>query len=354
MESDMNRLAKLFFTTLLISALTSACDDGTTDAEGAGGADGGGSCSATEYLAFDPTNHAPQDLRLAKIDEMLGHFATAAGDPTHAADAAAAILAIYEDPEANLAAKVLGRKDAHFTGAAAESGAAIDAAIRDGITRLGAATTAHEVAIAKQIFEKAGVQRWLYLSVYQELAEPSREHYDEAYGYFGSGATNAEAGRRSMSLLATKRDGNNETTLADELFVHLLDGRCALDAALDAAGVEELALGDDPAYAAIVATLDGKLRLLFAYSVGHELIELDAERSDVESAVVKLYEGEGFFRTIEPWLQDADATLAADLRTAFDDAITKTEAGDTSWLAAFPALELLGRLETHYAIDVKG
>jgi hypothetical protein len=312
-----------------------------------------------DYTAFDVTHHEPQDKRLVAIDDMMVLFAQAESDPTKSASVADAIRAKYKDTTTNIQAKVLGREDKHFSGDAAVVGPAIDKAILDSLDDLAAATKTLDVSLAKQRFQKAGIYRFLYLSVMEELYEPSLEHYDEAYGYLGTGASNAEAGRRGLAKLATSRDGNNGTTLSAELFALVKEGSCIIQDALKAKGADSLASpDDDEPYARFVRRFDAKLQSVFAYSLGHELYDIDLNKTKPETAYVKLVEGEGFFRTLEPYMKSAPegsdkAKLAAKLRTAFDAAITKAKAGDTTWITDIKATELLSDVETVFFIDVK-
>ncbi len=315
--------------------------------------------SIAEYTAFDVTHHEPQDKRLVAIDEMVALFGQAESDWTKSASVAEAIRAKYKDPTTNLQAKVLAREDKHFTGDAAAVGPAIDAAILGSLDELAAATKTLDVSLAKQRFQKAGLYRFLYLSVMEELYdEPSFLHYDEAFGYLGTGASNAEAGRRGLAKLATGRDGNNGTTLSAELFALIKEGSCIIQGALKAKGADSMAFGDDEQYSRFVQRLDAKLQSVFAYSVGHELYDIELNKTKPEAAYVKLVEGEGFFRTLEPYMKNAPegsakANLATKLRTAFDAAIAKAKNGDTTWITDMKATELLGELETVFAIDVK-
>jgi hypothetical protein len=117
-----------------------------------------------------------------------------------------------------------------------------------------------------------------------------------------------------------------------------------------------MAKDDDPEYARVVKSFDDKLQLVGAYSVGHELFELNAKKSDAPAAMVKLYEGDGYFQIIEPYLKaagGAKAQLATDLRTAYDAAIAKAKAADASWVSEFKATELMGKLESAFAIKIK-
>ncbi|MFL5354346.1 hypothetical protein [Archangium sp.] len=313
--------------------------------------------SSADYLAFDVNNHKPQDDRLTAIDAMVAMFTAAESDPSTAATQATALLAKYQDPSTNLQAKVKGREDKHFTGDAAAVGPALDKTITDAIEALRVATTKPEVSLAKQSFQKAGIYRFLYLSVMEELYEPSFEHYDEAYGYLGTGASNAEAGRRSLAKVATSRDADNGTTLSTELFSLMKEGSCLIETALKAKGTDSMEFGDDENYARFVQRFDAKLQSVLVYTMGHELHEIDLDQGSPDKAYLELVETEGVFRTIEPYLKlsagSARANLAAELRTAFDAALAKARAGDTTWIADFKAGELLGKLETVFAIDVK-
>lgn len=311
-----------------------------------------GRCEATEYMAFDPVNHAPQDARLDAIDRMLGLFGEASADPTTAAAKAQAIRDIYESPTTNLAAKVEGRTDVHDPDA--PLGAEMKAEIEGALFMLEEADTATEVSIAKQRFEKAGMYRFLFHSVLQELWAPSRKHYDEAYGYLGSGETNARGARRGLASVATKRDDVNGTTLAVEIFDHLLVGACALETALDERAADEMKVDDDPAYLAAAQAIDRKLRQVIAYSIGHEIFEIRKAGADVDLALIKLEEADGYFSILERSLlrgTAAEKLLAEELREAIDDA---KMTGDGSWIADFPADDLLELIQDAFSITVKG
>ncbi|MGZ3457202.1 MAG: hypothetical protein ACXU86_01730 [Archangium sp.] len=321
-------------------ATSARCDDTTTD-----------------YLAFDVNNYQAQDERLTAIDEMMALFSQAESDPSTAATQAAAIQAKYQDPSTMLQAKVMGREDKHFTGDAAMVGPGLDATLMGAIEDLRGATTKQQVSLAKQRFQKAGIYRFLYLSVMEELYEPSYQHYDEAYGYLGTGPTSAEAGRRSLAKVATSRDGDNGTTLSAELFSLIREGSCTIESALVARNAEAMEFGDDALYASFVQRLDAKLQLVFAYTIGHELGEIDLDQGTPDKAYLELVETEGVFQTLEPYMKlvpgSAKTDLAAKLRTTFDAALSKARNGDTSWVADFNAQELIGELEAAFSIDVK-
>ena len=326
--------------------------------------DGGGTnteslrCSSAEYIAFDPANHAPQDLRLQRIGEILALFdPTIAVDPADLAIRADAATATYEAADASLAVKVQGREDLHFeVGDPRRSvGAGLHETILGAIQDLRAATTPKQVDLAREKLEKAGFYRWLYLSVNEELREPSYEHYDEAYGYLGTGQTNAEAGRRGLALVATERDASNGTTLASELFVLIKDGSCIIEKGLQERNALSMALTADPAYAAQVETIDARLQTVFAYSLGHEIFEIAQDPTDKD---VELVEAIGLFRTLEPYLLaasqgSAKRSLGEALKAALETADTQRQNGQV-WVSGFDAASLLQQIETTYVIDVKG
>jgi hypothetical protein len=342
----------------LLGLMVAACgsEDDTTDGQNPGTQQ---CVPGAEYVAFDPVNHAPQDARLNAIEEMLNAFKAAQADPATSEAEAAEVAAIYADTSHNLKAKVQGRTAANDENAPV--GVEIDATIEEAIDELAAATTATEVALAKQKFEKAGIYRFLYLSVIQELSEPSKKHYDEAFGYFGSGNANTEASRKGLARLAAGRDGNNGTTLNAELFALINDGKCAIAAALEAAGADTFDMHDAnlpeaAPYHSIVHEIDDKLQVVFAYSIGHELIDVDANQDDADTATIKLWEADGFFVIVEPYLAkgtDAEKQFATEFRAALDAAIAKALADDTSWIGEFDAVGFLETVEALYGIDVK-
>jgi hypothetical protein len=320
--------------------------------------------ATAEYKAFDVARHEPQDKRLVAIDQMMAQFTPAETALPEAVSAKAvaaadAILAKYQDPTTNIQAEVLARKDKHFTGAAADVGSELNKAILDAVDELRVADTKLEVKLAKQRFQKAGLYRFLYLSVMEELYGSSYVDYDEAFGYLGTGASNAEAGRKGLARLATSRDGNNGTTLSPELFALIKEGSCIIEEALKAKNADSMEYGADEQYSRFVQRMDAKLQLVFAYSVGHELFDIDLFKTNPDTAYEKLVEGEGFFRTLEPYLKNAPAgsaraNLAVQLRTEFDKAIAKAKTGDTTWISEMKATEvLLPALEAAFAIDVK-
>lgn len=316
------------------------------------------SATATEYLAFDVNNHSPQDKRLKAIDDMIALYTAAETDIASAGAKADAVMALYTSTDTNLQAKVLGREDKHFSGEAAKVGKSIDTAILGAIADLRAAASPLDVKLAKQRIEKAGFYRFLYLSVVEELYEPSYAHYDEAYGYFGSGPANTAAGQKGLSRLASRRDANNGTTLNVELFDMLREGGCTIETALKAQKADTMEFGTSSDYAKFVQGFDEKLQRVFLYSVGHELVDIAANRSKPNDALVKLVEADGFLVTLEPYFKSASDGAAkyeaiSQIRAAIQAAYTKVEKNDATWVNDFAAEALLLKLETAFGIDVK-
>jgi hypothetical protein len=249
---------------------------------------------------------------------------------------------------------VRGRLDVHFTPATA-IGSELDKTITDAIAALRTAKDAHEVGLAKQRFEKAGMYRFLYLSVAEELfKEPSYKHYDEAYGYLGTGATNAAAAQRGLARLAASRDSGNGTTMSAELFDLMKEGSCVLETALQSRNAISMAREDDAAYTQLSRRIDAKLQLVFAYSAGRYLMVFNT--TDVKTAHTQLVEGESFFQIIEPYMLaegGVKADTARELRAAYNNALSKVN-NDATWPQSFPAQSLLLKLEQAFSIDVKG
>jgi hypothetical protein len=345
----------------IAAVIATACGCGATVEQPPGGGSTTQSlrCSSAEYIAFDPTNHAAQDLRLQRIDEIIALFAVDPAspvDPADVANKASKAKDKYEASDANLAVKVQGREDLHFNAGDPRRsvGAELHQAILGAIEDLRSATTTTEVNTARHWVQKAGFYRFLYLSVNEELREPSYMHYDEAYGYLGTGQSNAEAGRRGLARLATSRDSGNGTTLASELFAFIKDGACIIEQALQPRNATSMALSDDAAYAAHVEKLDARLQLVFAYSLGHEIFEIAQDPTDKD---VELVEALGFFRTLEPYLLAAPQgspkrALGDTLKAALETAEAKRQIGEP-WAGGFDATGLLQQIETTYGIDVK-
>ncbi|MFL5349718.1 MAG: hypothetical protein ACJ8AT_33390 [Hyalangium sp.] len=313
--------------------------------------------SPTEYLAFDPANSAPQELRLQRIDDILALFDAATANVAVAGDKAAQALALYQGSEARLRADVQGRMDLRSSPALLV-GPELDATLTGAIEDLRKATTAYQARVARQRLVTSGFSRFLYLSVMEELlTAPSREHYDQAYGYLGTGRTNAEAGRRSFARMATERDATNETALAPDLFALVISGACTLDGALEYLGKDSMEVEEDEPYARLTRMMDARLQLILVYSLSHELFAYTRVPTDAQAAQLALIGADGLLRTLEPSLQQSGQeriALAHDLREALDAALAASRPDDPAWIPAFKAQEFLDRIQASWFIDVKG
>ncbi len=313
--------------------------------------------SPTEYLAFDPANSAPRELQLQRIDDILALFDEATANVAVAGDRAAQALALYQGSDAHLQADVQGRSDQRSSPAVLV-GPELDATLTGAIEELRKATTAHQARVARQRIAASGFSRFLYLSVMEELlAVASREHYDEAYGYLGTGRTNAEAGRRSFARMATERDATNETALAPDLFALVVSGACTLEGALEYLGKDSMAPEEDEPYARLTRMMDARLQLILLYSLSHELFAYTRAPTDAQAAQLALMGADGLLRTLEPSLQQGNperATLARELRAALDTSLAASRPDDAAWIPAFKAQEFLDRIKASWFIDVKG
>jgi hypothetical protein len=351
----MKRMKRVGAGMMLAAALLSGCGKDTTT--GPGTPTTSQRCeSPAEYLAFDPVHHAVEDLRLQRINEMLALFDDARWAPSKAAADADKVLARYTASDANLRETVKGLVDVHFTPARAVGGE-LDAVITQSIEELRAATTSEQVLLAQEHFDKDGFARFLFLAMAEKLfAAPSYVHYDEAFGYLGTGETNEVGGQRGLAQLATLRDAANGTTLNPELFALIKDGACTIEGALQFLNADSMEPEADEQYVRMARQIDAKLQLVFAYSMGHELYEYDG--TDRATAHLEIAEANGYFLSIEPYMLaagGAKAEAAQALRAAFDDALAKAAANtDPNWPATVDTKGLLSKLEAAFFIDVKG
>jgi len=343
-----------------------ACGDSADDDGGAGnGDDVSPQCSAPDgYVAFDSANHQSQDRRLAAHAEMVAlmEAALATGAPVDDSKFADA-LALYTDPveAAELQIKVQGRLDEHVAGQPLV-GDRIDATIVAWLEAGQNATTVLEANLARQWVDKS-LQEFFFLSVHHEMLLGAREKWDEAFGYYGSGASNAEDELAGLALTAFKRDGTNGTTLGADIYNGLIDGACQLDMELeeqDSIDVTSTDLLYDT-----VRSIDGDLQRVLAYSAGHEAFEmaelLEADPVDTDEIFVKSAELEAFFLPLERNMLDEGGeskARAEEIRTQLDlmpgadpEAVDLT---DTTWIDSVDAARILELIEEEFEIEVKG
>ncbi len=327
-------------------------------------------CAGGTYVAFDSANYAKQGTRLLAHAEMVSTVKPAGTDISKASLFVDA-RAMYTDEtvSANLRAKVQGRKDDHVDPAALQ-GDRMDAAIMSAFDTGEAATETVGAQVAKQVIDKTLIE-FFYLSVYHEMLLGQRKKWDEAFGYFGSGAENDEGGLRGLAAVALKRDSSNGTNLGTELFNDFIDGSCELDKALTEAGTEEIDPMATPALATIIERIDDNMQKVIAYSAGHEAFEMNeiivegfdsTDADDVSRFWVKYAELLSYFKPLETQMNNRGGDSAAraaeiagylsvadmDDLAAIDwmDGIATAASGDS---AASRIVELLS---VEYGIDI--
>jgi hypothetical protein len=311
----------------------------------------------TEYLAFNPANSAPQELQLVRIDDILALFDEASVNVALAGSKATQALALYQDSDARLQANVRSRQDLRADPVVLV-GPELDATIIGAVDELRQATTAHQVHVARKRLETSGFDRYLYLSVMESLiSAPSREHYDQAYGYIGTGPTNAESGRRGLSRMATERDATNGTALEPDLFALVISGACTLEGALEFVGKDTLEPDEDEPYSRMTRMMDARLQNILLASLGHELFAYTQAPTDAPAAQAALIGADGLLRTLEPSLEQSGAErvqFAADLRAAIDSALAVSRPDEPNWISTFHAQQFLDRLQATWFLEVKG
>lgn len=318
-------------------------------------------CNTAAYVAFDSANHTNQDLRLGAFTQMIAEMGTAAATPFSAATAQAKFdeaRRLYENT-AELRAKVQSRVDDHFA-AKPPVGMELDNTIMAALDAGRTATTALAANLAKQRVEKT-LTRFFFLSVYREMTGGNAENWDEAYGYYGAPSDNAEANRKGLASIATKRDATNGTSLSTEIFNAIVDGSCELAKALRAGATEQIDWQSVAALKSRVELADRKLVEVLAYSAGHEafeMVELQAELATEPSAReemwIKLAELDPYFGAIEDLIDakgGASAARAQQIRQDIDAAWADPSG---AWMTAFPAGRILEDLEVELGIDIRG
>ena len=307
-------------------------------------------CMSAEYIAFDPANYANQTLRVGAYDDMLARMKEAEMDPTTAAAKFAEARTLYEET-ASLRSKVMGRIDPHNDAAI---GAELDAEIIEGLDEGAAATTALEANLARQKVDKTMIH-FFYVSVFYEMTVGARKNWDEAFGYYNGGSsTNEEASRKGLASVATKRDGTNNTTLAETIFNAIVDGSCELATALHEQEVEELDYTTVPALKSVVEQADEDMQKVLAYSAGHEafeMVELQGDLSTVEAMNemwIKLAELDPYFKGVEPHMSTPKQVA---IRAAIDAAWADPTG---AWMATFPAQMIVEDLAAEFSIDIRG
>lgn len=326
-------------------------------------------CDAPDgYIAFDVGNHQPQDTRLNTFDKMINAMAAAVmADGTVDGSAFKKAKSLYLDAakSADLQTKVLERLDEHVKGDPPQ-GERLDETLLAFLDFGAAATTAREAEVAA-VWVEITLQEFFFLSVYHELIDPTREHWDEAFGYFGSHSDNDESGLQGLAMMASLRDATNGTNLGAEIFNDLIDGACVLDEALTKADAETLPLKDMPELEGVVEDIDTTLQKVLAYTLGHDAMEivdlLEAGGTDVDDLTVEAAELVAIATPLIRLMNDrggASADRADQLQAIIDtlplaDGVPDSAAlADDSWIADFDPTAILELIEAEYDIDVKG
>ena len=312
-------------------------------------------CEGAGYTAFDVSNHAEQDTRVAGQTQIKALLESAT--PADAATKFPEAQAIYASA-ADLQAKVQGRTDDHLDGRP-NVGADIDARIVAAYAAGAAATTALEIEIAAEIIDKS-MTEFFFLSVFHEMVQGQAAKWDEAYGYYGAGPDNALDGVQAFARVAKNRDGNNGTAFEAAIFQKLVEGSCVLGGKLEELGVETVDVLNDTEMSAIIDDIDVSMRQVLAASVGHEAFEIDLVKAELvltpgdvtlqNTARVKLVELDGFLRPIERLLRAEGAAATADaLRNPLNVALADTTAG---WIDTYDTAVVVTTLEAAFAIDI--
>jgi hypothetical protein len=331
-------------------ALVAGCGTSGDDHDDDDGGHDFPQCMSAEYIAFDPANHANQNLRVAAYDDMLARMKEAEMDPAAAPAKVAEARALYQDT-ADLRGKVMGRIDPHD---GRPIGAELDAAIIEGFDQGATATTALALNLARQKVDKTLIH-FFYLSVFYELTVGARKEWDEGFGYYNGGSTtNEESKRKGLAAVATKRDATNNTNLAETIFNGVVDGSCELAKALHEASADELDYRTVPALQSVIDQVDLDMQKVLAYSAGHEafeMVELQGDLSTVEARNemwIKLAELDPYFKGVEPYMAPA---RAQPIRAAIDAAWADRTG---AWMSAFPAQMIVEELEADFSIDIRG
>jgi hypothetical protein len=319
-------------------------------------ADQGKNCGASNYTAFDPQNHADADVHLTAQGALAVLIDETIQNPSNAAATFTDVEQTYQ-ASAGLQGEVQQLGDDHFPGDpnAKGAGSRIDTAITTAIGLGKAATTATQVAIAREVIDKS-LTRFFYLAVYHGLIQGSRPAYDAAYGYLGTGRTNEPAVPSSLAATARARDVSNGTDHSERLFREIIDGACALDARLSKDHTEQIDWSSDVAYSSHVQAIDGRMTEVLALSVGHEFFT-PISLADPEDAKIRLHAGAYFFFALEDKMRALGGQAQSDasaIASAINNALNAVESGDTSWQLTFDSDFIRDRVAAAFGVTIQG
>ncbi|MSQ83743.1 MAG: hypothetical protein EXR77_12805 [Myxococcales bacterium] len=313
-------MVSVSFRILLLLALTvvaCACAASATPTNDAAATSVDASADSTAvavatYKPFDQANADPYLQRVFAYEQIKGIVgatvlssgqfggdcskysptATTASDPSK-------LASLYVE-SATLQTSVLKRKDKHADNGGADLGKAIDAQICASLAA-GATTTAAADAIGGvqwhgQLIVK-GLLHYFYAAWYGYLASGNRKDWDEAMAAWGKSFDGkVDSG---LAALAAKRDAQCGTQLGKDIWSKLLSGRAILADALTKEGKAGNAdtLATLPTeLKALQTAVDGQLQQVFALSLGHELVQIQAGTA----VAVKLAEARAFWRILKP------------------------------------------------------
>jgi hypothetical protein len=341
--------------TLTVTVALTGC--GSDAAPGGDTPDGLPQCDSGGYVAFDAANHGSQDLRVGAYTQIVAVTDAVKNDISLAATNFGNARTLYETT-AELSAKVAGRTDDHLP-AKPVAGADMHAVIDAWLTRGAATSSVREARVAKQFIDKTLVG-FFFLSVYHEMALGERAKWDEAFGYWGSGATNEEGGRQAMALVAEKRDIGNGTNLAQTVFNGIVDGSCALGTVLEEEGIDSVDPSTVPAVWSVVQEVDADMQRVLAYSAGHEaremveLLDGGVLTGEETEMWVKLAELDPYFRPLERLMLAKGGTsqTRAEAIRAEIGAADFADLDNVAWMAGFDAAAILTAIEAEFGIDV--
>ena len=313
-------------------------------------------CSGTGYTAFDAANHAEQDARTQAHVDLMALLEEGVDDAAVRSDRFAAAQAIYAST-AELQGKVEGRTDDHLDGRP-NVGAEIDARIQQAFVDGGAATSTRDADIAAETVNISLIE-FFFLSVFHEMVQGQAAKWDEAFGYFGSGADNALDDVRGFALVARDIDAEAGVALEARMFQGIVDGSCTLAGKLAAQDVETIDVLNDVDMKAHIDEIDAAARLVLANFAIVEATEIAEKQEDlaaspgdqalIDEARVELHELNLFFLPIERLLRAEDDAATADaVRGPIDEALAdETDA----WVDTFDAAAVIETLRAHFEIE---
>jgi hypothetical protein len=303
----------------------------------------------TTYRTFKDANYATQRAHVALYERLdalgddpafaaasFGAYdpdltaATAAGRcaPRGAAPAVGTVADLYLS--SSFCEKVAGASEAHTYGEGfgvdGALGARLHATIVGAIKAGGAAADADGRKVALETIAKT-LLRYFYEGVAVEMFERYAKGWDEAFGFWG--ASNDLAMVQGVASVARKRDTNYMTSFERTIGQQFIKGRAEVASAYMKAGKSvddtsaSLKAGESPALDGIIADIDQKILLVFAYSAAREWDEWIDEPGE---RAKEYAEGVAFTGAIIDYVGSKDAAGATAMKAALKTADTFTQA----------------------------